>query len=42
MGMDNKDAMTNKYSEYTPEAAAQITKEQQRKLQDQIEIFQQS
>lgn len=42
MGMDNKDAITNKYSEFTPEAAAQITKEQALKLQGQISVFQQS
>lgn len=42
MQIDNKDAITNKYSSYTPEAAAQLAREHEVKLQDQISVFQQS
>lgn len=40
--MDNKDAITNKYSEFTPEAAAMISKEHEIRLQSQLEMFHQS
>ena len=31
--MDNKDAITNKYSDFTPEAAAMISREHEIRLQ---------
>jgi hypothetical protein len=34
MGMHDKDAIVSKYSEFTPENAKQIAKEQQAKLVD--------